>query len=239
MGRCGKMLHLCTLSVAVEIWETIKEIFGYVQPEYIIRYGGLILLLTVVFIENGLFFGFFLPGDSLMFAAGLLCAVGELNHPFEVVISSVFVTAIAGSTFGYYFGHKAGQRIYQRKDNFFFRKSHFHTAEEFYLKHGLKTLIIGRFLPIVRTFAPIVAGIIKMPFGRFMLANVAGAAAWVGSLVTLGYYLGKTWPDAEKYLGYIILALILITAIPVLRTFVSAKRRNAAKKKASVEEKPH
>jgi len=231
------MLHLWHKTIVLEIWETIKEILGYVQPEYIIRYGGLFLLLSVVFIENGLFFGFFLPGDSLMFAAGLLCAVGELNHPFEVVISSIFITAIAGSSFGYYFGNKAGQRLYQRKDSFFFRKSHIHTAEEFYIKYGLRTLIIGRFLPIVRTFAPIVAGIIKMPFGRFMLANIAGAAAWVGSLVTLGYYLGKTWPDAEKYLGYIILGLILITAIPVIRTFVNAKRRNVAKGNTKANEK--
>jgi membrane-associated protein len=211
-----------------EIWESIKEFFVFFQPENIIRYGGLIFLLSVVFIENGLFFGFFLPGDSLMFTAGLLCATGVLDHSFALVISSIFITAVLGNIFGYYFGSRAGRSLYTRKDTFFFRKSHIQTAEQFYNQYGMRTLIIGRFLPVVRTFAPIVAGIIKMPFGTFMLANIAGAAAWVGSLVTIGYYLGKVWPDAEKYLGWIILALILITAIPVIRTYLSAKKKRQA-----------
>jgi membrane-associated protein len=184
--------------------------------------------LTVVFIENGLFFGFFLPGDSLMFTAGLLCATGVLDHPFALVITSIFITAVLGNIVGYFFGARAGRSLYTRKDTFFFRKSHIQTAEQFYNQYGMRTLIIGRFLPVVRTFAPIVAGIIKMPLGTFMLANIAGAAAWVGSLVTIGYYLGKVWPDAEKYLGWIILALILITAIPVIRTYLSAKKKRQA-----------
>jgi membrane-associated protein len=211
-----------------EIWETVKEFFVFFQPENIIRYGGLIFLLAIVFIENGLFFGFFLPGDSLMFTAGLLCATGVLNHPFALVIISVFVTAVLGNVFGYYFGSRAGRSLYSRKDTFFFRKSHIQTAEQFYNQYGMRTLIIGRFLPVVRTFAPIVAGIIKMPFGTFMMANIAGAAAWVGSLVTIGYYLGKVWPEAENYLGWIILALILITSIPVIRTYLSAKKKRQA-----------
>ena len=211
-----------------EIWETVKEFFVFFQPENIIRYGGLIFLLTIVFIENGLFFGFFLPGDSLMFTAGLLCATGVLDHPFFLVLFSIFITAVLGNIFGYYFGSKAGRSLYTRKDTFFFRKSHIQTAEQFYNQYGIRTLIIGRFLPVVRTFAPIVAGIIKMPFGTFMLANIAGAAAWVGSLVTIGYYLGKVWPEAENYLGWIILALILITSIPVIRTYLSAKKKRQA-----------
>ncbi len=202
-----------------EIWNSISEFFALFQPRHIIEYGGLILLLAVVFIENGLFFGFFLPGDSLMFAAGLLCATGVLNHSFELVISSIFLTAVVGNMFGYYFGKKAGQSLYTRKDTFFFRKSHIRIAEAYYEKHGMKTLIVGRFLPVIRTFAPIVAGLIAMRFSSFMLANILGAAAWVGSLVSLGYYLGHVWPDAEKNLGYIILLLILITAIPVIRTY--------------------
>lgn len=211
-----------------EIWETVKEFFVFFQPENIIRYGGLIFLLTIVFIENGLFFGFFLPGDSLMFTAGLLCATGVLDHPFFLVIFSIFITAVLGNIFGYYFGSKAGRSLYTRKDTFFFRKSHIQTAEQFYNQYGIRTLIIGRFLPVVRTFAPIVAGIIKMPFSTFMMANIAGAAAWVGSLVTIGYSLGKVWPEAENYLGWIILALILITSIPVIRTYLSAKKKHQA-----------
>lgn len=207
-----------------EIWNSIVEFFAMFQPRQIIEYGGLILLLTVVFIENGLFFGFFLPGDSLMFAAGLLCATGVLDHSFTLVISSIFITAVLGNMFGYYFGSRAGVSLYSRKDTFFFRKNHIRIAEGFYQKHGMKTLIVGRFLPVIRTFAPIVAGLIKMPFGKFMFGNIVGAAAWVGSLVTLGYYLGQVWPDAEKNLGYIILALVLITAIPVVRTYLNTKK---------------
>jgi len=207
------------------MWNLISDFFAFFQPENIIANGGLILLLVVVFIENGLFFGFFLPGDSLMFTAGLLCATGVLPQPFALVITSIFATAVFGNLVGYIFGSRTGRTLFERKDSFFFRKSHIHTAEEFYTKYGNRTLIIGRFLPVVRTFAPIVAGIIKMPFGQFMLANVLGAAAWVGSLVSLGYYLGRVWPETEKYLGYIILLLILITAIPVIRTFLKARAK--------------
>jgi len=208
--------------------EIIQQFLTFFQPKNIIEYGGLIFLLAVVFVENGLFFGFFLPGDSLMFTAGLLCATGVLNHPFELVISLVFITAVLGSTFGYYFGFKTGDRLHTRKDTFFFRKSHLRTAEEFYARYGSRTLIIGRFLPVIRTFAPIVAGFIKMSFAKFMFANILGAAAWVGSLLTLGFYLGTVWPDAEKYLGYIIILLILITAIPVITTFIRANRKSKA-----------
>jgi membrane-associated protein len=208
-----------------EIWQSIQEFFGMFQPRSIIEYGGLLLLLTVVFVENGLFFGFFLPGDSLMFAAGLLCATGVLPHPFEVVIGSIFIMAVLGNMFGYYFGKKTGQSLYSRSDSFFFRKNHLHIANMFYQKHGMKTLVIGRFLPVIRTFAPIVAGLIKMNFGKFMLANVLGAAAWVGSLVSLGYFLGRVWPDAEKNLGYIIIGLVVITAIPVVRTYLVNRKK--------------
>lgn len=207
-----------------EIWESVKEFFSYFQPEYIIEYGGLLLLLTVVFIENGLFFGFFLPGDSLMFASGLLCATGVLPHSIGTVLSSIFITAVAGNIVGYIFGRRAGRSLYNRKDTFFFRKSHLKVAEEFYTKYGVRTLIIGRFLPVIRTFAPIVAGMINMDYRKFMFGNIAGAATWVGSLVSLGYFLGRIWPDTEKYLGYIILGLILITAIPVLRTVLKARK---------------
>ena len=207
-----------------EIWDSIVHFFSLFQPKYIIENGGLILLLAVVFIENGLFFGFFLPGDSLLFTAGLLCATGILPQPFILVITSVFATAVLGNIVGYWFGKRAGSSLYNRKDSFFFRKGHLKAAEEFYLKYGTKTLIIGRFLPVIRTFAPIVAGAINMTFPKFMFANILGAAAWVGSLVTIGYFLGTVWPEAEHYLGYIIILLVVITAIPVVKTFLNQKK---------------
>ncbi len=219
-----------------EIWNSIQEFFALFQPRSIIEYGGLLLLLTVVFIENGLFFGFFLPGDSLMFAAGLLCATGVLPHPIEVVLISIFLMAVLGNMFGYYFGKRAGKSLYSRSDSFFFRKNHLHIANLFYQKHGMRTLVIGRFLPVIRTFAPIVAGLIKMNFGKFMIANILGAAAWVGSLVTLGYFLGRVWPDAEKNLGYIIVALILITAIPVVKTYLANRQKGGSASTDQVDE---
>jgi membrane-associated protein len=226
---CLRILFHKINGVLSKIWDYINDFFSYFQPEFIIGYGGLFLLLTVVFIENGLFFGFFLPGDSLMFTAGLLCATEVLPHPLWLVLLSVFITAVAGSLVGYYFGMKTGPTLHSRRDTFFFRKSHLKAAEDYYERYGLRTLIIGRFLPVIRTFAPIVAGLIHMDFWRFMSGNIAGAAAWVGSLITLGYYLGIIWPDAEHYLGYIILGLVILTALPVVKTILSAKKKQIKK----------
>ena len=196
------------------------------DPQSIIHYGGLWLLLFVVFAETGLLVGFFLPGDSLIFISGLLCATKPdlLNISLIELLILLMLAAIIGNVFGYWFGKRAGSSLYNRKDSFFFRKSHLKAAEEFYLKYGTKTLIIGRFLPVIRTFAPIVAGAINMTFPKFMFANILGAAAWVGSLVTIGYFLGTVWPEAEHYLGYIIILLVVITAIPVVRTFLNQKK---------------
>lgn len=208
-----------------EFWGNLLEFFGYFQPENIIKYGGLLLLLTVVFIENGLFFGFFLPGDSLLFTAGLLCATKVLPHSLGTILLSVFLVSVMGNVVGYYFGKKAGERLHNRKRSFFFRPNHLLAAEVFFAKYGLRTLIIGRFLPVIRTFAPIVAGMIKMKWGYFMIGNISGAAFWVGSLITAGYYLGIFWPESENYLGYIIIFLIIITALPVIRTLMNSKQK--------------
>lgn len=197
------------------------------DPESIIKYGGLALLLFVIFAETGLFVGFFLPGDNLVFIAGLLCAMKPelLNVSFPVLLISMIVAAITGNMFGFWFGKKAGDKLYSRKDSFFFRKRHLEITKAYYEKHGGKTLILGRFIPIIRTFAPILAGVIKIDFKKFMLYNVIGAVAWIGSIGSIAFYLGKEFPQVENYLGYIFGTLIVLTAIPIFTAFLRGKKR--------------
>lgn len=196
------------------------------DPESIIKYGGLGLLLFVIFAETGLFFGFFLPGDNLVFIAGLLCATKpeliQISFPFLLLY--MIASAIAGNGVGYWFGKKIGPKLYNRKDSFFFKQKHLEATRLFYEKHGGKTLILGRFLPIIRTFAPIFAGIIKIDFMRFMLYNFIGAVLWIGSIGSIAYYLGVKFPEVENYLGYIFITLIILTALPILNTVIRVKK---------------
>jgi membrane-associated protein len=195
------------------IFDFLKQL---VNPESIIHYGGIYLLLFVVFAETGLFVGFFLPGDSLLFTAGLLCSTGLLEiHPVILVIL-IIIAAVAGNMVGYLFGKKVGPLLFKRKSGFFFRHEHLVTANEFYIKHGKKTIILSRFLPIVRTFAPIVAGIVKLDYYKFFIYSVVGAFFWVNSLVLTGFFMGKYIPGTKDYLGYIVIFLIVITSIPFI-----------------------
>ena len=206
-----------------------------VNPESIIQYGGLYLLLFVIFAETGLFIGFFLPGDSLMFTAGLLCSTGILKMPIIELILFIFIDAVTGNMVGYAFGKKVGVLLFKRKSGFFFRQEHLTLAKEFYEKHGRKAIILSRFLPIVRTFAPIVAGIVKLDYRKFFIYNVAGASMWVTSLVLCGYYIGEYIPEAKEYLEYIVIFLIVITAVPFLINYIKKKLniRKINKKKSS------
>jgi membrane-associated protein len=208
------------------MWEFLKTL---TDPESIIQYGGLALLLFVIFAETGLFVGFFLPGDNLIFIAGLICATKPelMNVSFPVLMASMIVAAVTGNMFGFWFGKKAGERLYSRKDSFFFRKRHVEITQNYYDKHGGKTLILGRFLPIIRTFAPILAGVIKIGFGKFMLYNLIGAIAWIGSIGSIAFYLGKKFPQIENYLGIIFISLIVLTAIPILTAFLKGKKSEA------------
>lgn len=197
------------------------------DPESIIKYGGLALLLFVIFAETGLLIGFFLPGDNLVFIAGLLCATKPevINVSFPLLLMLMMMAAIIGNMFGFWFGKKAGETLYKRQDSFFFRKKHVEITKAYYEKHGGKTLILGRFLPIIRTFAPILAGVIKIDFKIFMLYNVIGAVAWIGSIGSIAFYLGKQFPQVENYLGYIFVALIILTALPILAAYMRERKK--------------
>jgi len=204
------------------IIEFLKQL---VNPESIIYYGGIYLLLFVVFAETGLFVGFFLPGDSLLFTAGLFCSTGIIRTHPVVLIALIIISAVAGNMVGYAFGKKVGILLFKRKSSWLFRQDHLTTAHEYYIKHGKKTIILSRFLPIVRTFAPIVAGIVKLDFYKFFIYSLGGAILWVSILVLTGYYMGKYVPGTEEYLGYIVIFLIVITTIPFIINSIKKKLR--------------
>jgi membrane-associated protein len=204
------------------MFEFLKQL---TDPESIIHFGGLALLLFVVFAETGLLIGFFLPGDSLIFISGLVCVSKPelLGVNIFVLILLLSLAAIIGNMAGYWFGHKVGPPLFKRKDSIIFKKRYLIITQEFYQNNGGKTLIIGRFLPIIRTFAPILAGVIKVDFKKFMLYNIMGAFAWTGLLASIGYYLG-TYEWVQKNVGYIVVGLIVITLIPLVVTYLKEKK---------------
>jgi membrane-associated protein len=202
------------------IFDFLKQL---VNPESIIYYGGIYLLLLVVFAETGLFVGFFLPGDSLLFTAGLFCSTGILKIHILTLVVLIIVVAVVGNMVGFAFGKKVGPLLFRRKSGFLFRQEHLTAAHQFYTKHGKKTIILSRFLPIVRTFAPIVAGIVKLDYIKFLFYSIAGAFLWVNTLVLTGYFMGKYIPGTKEYLGYIVIFLIVITSIPFI--YNSLKKR--------------
>ncbi|MEK7604986.1 MAG: VTT domain-containing protein [Patescibacteria group bacterium] len=182
---------------------------------------ALIALFGIVFAETGLLIGFFLPGDSLLFTAGILSSQGYLNIFFLIPV--LFVAAVAGDTAGYFFGHRVGRRLFQRKESFLFRKDHLMKAEAFYEKHGGKTIILARFMPVIRTFAPIVAGISQMHYRSFISYNLIGAALWAIGLPLFGYFLGKLIPDIDKYLLPIIGLIVIVSVAPPILEVLKSK----------------
>lgn len=192
------------------------------DPNSIIQYGGLGLLLFVIFAETGLLVGFFLPGDNLILLAGILCRANpELMQVNYVTLAGLMIlAAFVGNSFGYWFGAKAGEKLYSKKDSLFFKQKHIELTKQYYEKYGGNTtLIIARFLPIVRTFAPVIAGVIKVDFLRFSFFNILGALAWIISLSGIGYFLVGMFPNITNNMGYIFIALIILTALPIIRVF--------------------
>lgn len=183
---------------------------------------GYLGLFAIVFAESGLFFGFFFPGDSLLFTAGLLASQGI----FDITILTIIITlgAILGDNVGYWFGAKVGPVIFNREDSFFFHKRHVERTRLFYLKHGSRAIVLARFVPIVRTFAPILAGVGTMPYKEFLKYNLVGGILWGMGVTLLGYFLGNTIPGIERYLFPIIIAIILTSFIPVAVDIWKEKR---------------
>ena len=202
----------------------------YNVPE-LIRIGGLMGLIAIIFSETGLMVGFFLPGDSLLVTAGLFAARGDLAIGW--LIPSLIVAAVCGNATGYFIGHRAGQALYNRPNSIFFRREHLIRTHEFYERHGGKTIILAQFMPIVRTFAPVVAGTASMTYRRFASFNVIGAISWITSMTLTGYYLGRIVPDIERRIHLVVAAVIFLSLLPGILAVAKAKLRARKAARAS------
>jgi len=202
------------------LWSLFHTIY---DVEGLVRVGGLMALIVIVFAETGLLIGFFLPGDSLLVTAGLFAVSGHLE--LWSLFLFVSLAAIVGDAVGYYIGVRTGPRIFSRDDSLLFHKKHLITTQEFYNRHGGITIVLARFMPILRTFAPVVAGVGSMQYSRFALYNVLGGIGWVVSMTSIGYFLGKTIPDIDRYIHVVIAIVILLSLVPGIVTFVRTNRR--------------
>jgi len=206
--------------------ELIRQFFENVyNVQKLIEIGGLLGMFIVVFAETGLLIGFFLPGDSLLVTAGIFAARGDLDILWLNL--ALMAAAIIGDATGYWIGYRAGMAIYSRPDSFFFRRKHLIAAHEFYEKHGGKTIIIARFMPIIRTFAPVVAGAGTMSYPRFAAYNVAGGIGWVASMTLTGYFLGRVVPNLDKNIHLVVAVVIVLSLLPAIIAYLRARFRSS------------
>ena len=209
--------------------------------EMLLAKGGIFVyfgLIFIVFAETGLAVGFFLPGDSLLVVAGLFAATGKLN--LAILLSTLFVAAVVGDAVGYYTGLRLGPRLFTRQKSLLFRPSHLQKAHAFYEKYGGKTIIIARFVPIVRTFAPIVAGAAKMPYRRFVIFNIVGGFLWVFSMILSGYFLGsllksKFGIDLDEHIEWVVIIVVALSLMPAVIEFLKSRREKARAQASNVQ----
>ena len=192
----------------------------------LIRWGGYLILVAIVFTETGLLVGFFLPGDSLLITAGLVAAAGGLNIWWLNVL--LVVAAVSGDSVGYAIGARIGPRLFTREKSLLFNPAHVERTRRFYARHGAKTIVIARFVPIIRTFAPVVAGVGTMAYRRFLVYNVAGGVGWVTSMTWAGFLLGRAIPNIGEYVHVVVIIVIVLSVIPIVVEIVRERRRRAA-----------
>lgn len=203
--------------------ESIRHLLHSVYDvEGIIRAGGPLLVCIIVFIETGFFVGFFLPGDSLLVTAGVFAAAGVV--PLKWLLLPVMLCAIVGDQIGYWIGRAAGATLYSRRDSFFFRKQHLQRAHDFYVKNGGKTIILARFVPIIRTFCPPVAGAAEMPYSTYLLYDICGGALWVGSMILGGFFLGRSIPNVSQKIHYVIAVVVVLSLLPAVISILRARK---------------
>jgi membrane-associated protein len=208
-----------------EILHTLRDLL---DPEKIIQVGGLALVTAIIFAETGLMFGFFLPGDSLLFTVGLFCALGILPVPIGWVILALSAAAIVGDQVGYWTGRLLGQRLFEKRETWFFKRKYLEQTRAFYNRWGKSAIILGRYVPIVRTFAPILAGVVGFSPRQFIVYNATGGILWIVSLTLAGYGLGSAFPWLRKYIEVIALGIIVLSLLPILRTYLKARARAKA-----------
>lgn len=194
------------------------------HPEHLLETFGTIGLILVIFAESGLLIGFFLPGDSLLFTAGLLASQGKLN--MAVIVVGCMAAAVIGDQVGYQFGKRVGPALFKREDSRLFKREYVEKAQSYFDRYGSRTIVLARFIPIVRTFAPVVAGVGKMEYKTFATYNVAGGVLWAGGVTTLGYVLGETIPSIDKYLLPAIGVIVLLSVAPVAFEILRERRKN-------------
>src|SRR6187402_2458702 len=196
----------------IHILQSLLIIF---DPESLINYGGLLIVFLLVYASTGLFFCFFIPSGAILFTSGIYTATGGLQYDIFTVCSLLILASILGNLTGYWFGWKTGPLLYSRKDSRFFKKQHLKTAETFYNKYGWLALTVGLYLPIIRTFASIVAGMVRLNFRRFILLTVIGSVVWILSFVLAGYFIGSR-PFLKPWLNYIVIGFILVVTMPLI-----------------------
>lgn len=203
----------------------LTDLYHSIPPiEAIISWGGLLALNAIVFTETGLFLGFFLPGDSLLFTAGLFAASGQLH--FLTLCITLSFSAIIGDSTGYAIGLRAGHALYKREDSFFFKKKHLIAAKHFYEKYGPLTIVLARFMPFARTFAPVVAGIAEMKYSLFLRYNIIGGVLWVWGVCSAGYFLGRSFPAITDHLHLVIALIIFLSILPGIIKYLHVKMAN-------------
>ena len=203
----------------------VRVVTGVYALDDLVRWGGYVALTAIVFTETGLLVGFFLPGDSLLITAGLVAASGGLN--IWGLSALLMVAAITGDSVGYAIGARLGPRLFTREESWLFNPRHVERTRQFYARHGAKTIVIARFIPIIRTFAPVVAGVGQMAYHRFLVYNVAGGAGWVICMTGAGYLLGRMIPNIGKYIHVIVVIVIIVSLMPIGTEILRERRRRA------------
>jgi membrane-associated protein len=208
----------------------LRSLFDPEGLKELIRSGGPALICGIVFVETGLFVGFFLPGDSLLITAGIFAAAAAV--PLSTLLSHwllpVILCAIVGDQVGYWIGRSAGATLYKREDSLFFKRSHLLRAHEFYEKYGGRAVILARFVPIIRTFCPPVAGAAQMPYGRYVGFDVVGGVVWVMATILGGYTLGRSVPNIGKYIHYVIAVVVLLSLLPAAIGLMKSRKASHA-----------
>lgn len=207
----------------------IEEVKNYLHLLYsipdLIALGGYLILFLIIFAETGLMFGFFLPGDSLLVTAGLFAAKGDLNIYLLIMLLSS--AAIIGDSVSYFIGSRAGNALFKIEDSFLFKKKYLIAAQVFYEKHGGKTIILARFVPIIRTFAPVVAGVAKMEYKKFVSYNILGGILWVVSLTLLGFFLGNAIPNIEDNIHIVVFIVVILSFAPMVVEYIKIRRKKS------------
>jgi membrane-associated protein len=218
------------------MFETLWQWLSFVRdPVQLVQWGGYVGLTLIIFAETGLLIGFFLPGDSLLVTAGLLAATGVVNLNLLWLILLLVPTAIIGDAVGYWIGRRAGRPLFERPDSRFFKRKHLLRTQAFYDRHGGKTIVLARFVPIVRTFAPVVAGVAGMSYRQFAMYNIFGGIGWVVSMLCVGYFLGTVIPGVANHIELLAIVIIIISLIPLGIEYLRHRREGEPPADATVE----